>query len=257
MMRKRGSAERSFRATRGPELMGKFTSAINKSTFLSLSAKRPNASSAVVACSNLCPSGFRIRRIRDMMEELSSRIRMFIHRLERMMLVSLHANCQNSIFARNSAASRLAWLSGDFSRKGRKLLIQSASTSVGLVAMTIGAVAAHGQTCTMRTVVGQQAIFGGDNGPAVSANFFAQRGLAFDSKANLYVADTRNRRVRVISPAGAVTTFAGTGEEGVRAMKAPRFGPNSASLTALSWMLNPMSTSQAIIAFGGVTLSVR
>src|SRR5437016_6016487 len=82
--------------------------------------------------------------------------------------------------------------------------------------MTIGAVAAHGQTCIMRTVAGQQAIFGGDNGPAVSANFFAPRGLAFDSKANLYVADSRNRRVRVISPAGGVTTFAGTGEEGVR-----------------------------------------
>jgi len=40
------------------------------------------------------------------------------------------------------------------------------------------------------------------------------RGLAFDAAGNLYVADSANNRVQRVSPAGSVTTLAGTGVQG-------------------------------------------
>lgn len=56
--------------------------------------------------------------------------------------------------------------------------------------------------------------FAGDSGPAARARFNTPLGLAFDSRGNLFVADSLNHRVRRIDPAGVVTTVAGTGEAG-------------------------------------------
>lgn len=53
--------------------------------------------------------------------------------------------------------------------------------------------------------------FGGDNGPATSANLSNPGGLAFDSAGNLYVGDFNNNRVRKISTSGIITTVAGNG----------------------------------------------
>jgi len=52
------------------------------------------------------------------------------------------------------------------------------------------------------------------DGPAASARFNAPRGIAVDSAGNVYVADTLNQRIRKITPAGAVTTVAGSGDQG-------------------------------------------
>lgn len=53
--------------------------------------------------------------------------------------------------------------------------------------------------------------FGGDNGPATSAELAGPEGLAFDDKGNLYIADTSNNRIRKVDPNGIITTFAGNG----------------------------------------------
>ncbi|HUA63908.1 MAG TPA: hypothetical protein VML19_34490 [Verrucomicrobiae bacterium] len=53
--------------------------------------------------------------------------------------------------------------------------------------------------------------FSGDGGPAVSARLNAPYGIALDSNGNLYIADSLNNRVRVVSPAGIINTFAGNG----------------------------------------------
>ena len=51
----------------------------------------------------------------------------------------------------------------------------------------------------------------GDGGPGSAATFNQPRGVAVDSKGNIIVADTQNRRVRRVSPAGQISAFAGTG----------------------------------------------
>lgn len=53
--------------------------------------------------------------------------------------------------------------------------------------------------------------FNGDNIPATSALLNFPFGPAFDSKGNLYIADTNNNRVRIVNTAGTITTFAGDG----------------------------------------------
>lgn len=56
--------------------------------------------------------------------------------------------------------------------------------------------------------------FSGDGGFATAAEISSPGGLAFDSSANLYFADTGNHRIRRIDRNGIITTVAGTGREG-------------------------------------------
>jgi uncharacterized repeat protein (TIGR01451 family) len=53
--------------------------------------------------------------------------------------------------------------------------------------------------------------YSGDGGPATSAQLSNPRGLAFDSSGNLYIADSGNGRVRMVSTTGTITTVAGNG----------------------------------------------
>lgn len=56
--------------------------------------------------------------------------------------------------------------------------------------------------------------FSGDRGPALAARLNRPRGLAKDAQGNLYIADSANHRVRMITPAGDIVTVAGTGTAG-------------------------------------------
>ena len=94
-------------------------------------------------------------------------------------------------------------------------------TSAAVLALT-GGLHLHGQAvltvtpgATAGTVAGTGTVgYSGDNGPAVSATFASPSAVAYDASGNLYIADSNNNVVRMVSPSGTVTTVAGTGQQG-------------------------------------------
>lgn len=58
--------------------------------------------------------------------------------------------------------------------------------------------------------------FGGDGGPATKAQLDDPAGVAVDTAGNLYIADTKNHRVRKVSTSGVITTVVGNGVSGSR-----------------------------------------
>lgn len=65
------------------------------------------------------------------------------------------------------------------------------------------------------TLAGQAGTgFGGDGGPAADALFLIPQSFAIFHDGRVFVADTGNHRIRMISPGGLVETLVGTGEPG-------------------------------------------
>jgi len=53
--------------------------------------------------------------------------------------------------------------------------------------------------------------YSGDGGPATAAEISNPQQLVFDAAGNLYFADSTNGRIRMVTPAGIITTIAGNG----------------------------------------------
>ena len=82
---------------------------------------------------------------------------------------------------------------------------------IGLFAflpLTLFAAGSYGIT----TVAGSDWV--GDNGPATFAILVQAEGIAIDLAGNTYISDAGDHRVRKVSPAGVITTVAGTGIAG-------------------------------------------
>lgn len=56
--------------------------------------------------------------------------------------------------------------------------------------------------------------YSGNKGPATSAELNSPYAPGFDAKGNMYIPDSANNVVRLVTPAGTITTFAGTGTPG-------------------------------------------
>jgi sugar lactone lactonase YvrE len=71
-------------------------------------------------------------------------------------------------------------------------------------------------TSIITTVAGNGVYgFSGDGGPATSTQLFYPEGVALDAAGNLYIADSANYRLRMVTAAtGIITTVAGNGTQG-------------------------------------------
>ncbi|MBI5068370.1 MAG: hypothetical protein HZB56_09010 [Deltaproteobacteria bacterium] len=64
------------------------------------------------------------------------------------------------------------------------------------------------------TFAGTAGVQGAADGTGPAASFFHPFAIAVDSQGNLFVTDKDNKKIRKITPDGAVTTFAGSGAHG-------------------------------------------
>ena len=85
---------------------------------------------------------------------------------------------------------------------------QTVSCGLLLAALTVSAQGAA-PVFQWTTIAGRASI-GLEDGPAASARFNDPQGLAFDPAGNLYIADTGNHTIRKLTPAGFVSTLAGS-----------------------------------------------
>lgn len=76
---------------------------------------------------------------------------------------------------------------------------------------TIRRIAADG---TVTTLAGKAGSFGSSDGSGSAALFRSPQGIAVDAAGTVYVADTGNKTVRMISAAGVVSTLAGSPGQG-------------------------------------------
>jgi sugar lactone lactonase YvrE len=88
-----------------------------------------------------------------------------------------------------------------------------AGGAVAALAAAAALAAPGGWTITTMAGTGQ-AGFSGDGGAATRAMLFGVESIAVDGQGNVYITDTSNYRVRKVTPAGRITTFAGTGKRG-------------------------------------------
>lgn len=90
----------------------------------------------------------------------------------------------------------------------RRWLVIGAVAVAAFVATSASGISGAG-TITTIAGTGVQGL-SGDGGPATKARLDSPRGVAVDGQGNVYIADSRNHRVRKVSRDGTITTFAGT-----------------------------------------------
>ncbi|MFN0104513.1 MAG: BACON domain-containing protein, partial [Bryobacteraceae bacterium] len=85
------------------------------------------------------------------------------------------------------------------------------------------------------TIAGDgQPRFAGDGGPAAGASLNSPSGVAVDSSGNIYISDTNNTRIRRVTPQGTISTYAGTGLQGLTGDGGPATRATFLSVTGLA-----------------------
>ena len=108
--------------------------------------------------------------------------------------------------------------------------------ALALVLAASAPAGARAATNNIFTVAGTSFGFSGDGGPATAAQFAGPAGVAASPDGGVLISDTGNDRVRRVSPAGTITTVAGTdgglSGDGGPATEAQLDGPIGVAVTA-------------------------
>jgi sugar lactone lactonase YvrE len=89
--------------------------------------------------------------------------------------------------------------------------------------------------------------YGGDGGPATSAELNLPNVVAIDTNGNLYICDAFNNRIRKVNAAGIITTISGTGTSGFSGDG----GPASAAQLSIPTGVQPDAAGNIYILDGG------
>ncbi|MCD6012952.1 MAG: Leucinerich repeat protein-like protein [Flavipsychrobacter sp.] len=86
--------------------------------------------------------------------------------------------------------------------------------------------------------------YSGDGGPATAADLYNPRGIAVDGAGNIFFSDYVNHRIRKVTPAGIISTVAGTGFSGFSGDG----GPATAAQLKYAWGIAVDGTGNLYIA---------
>lgn len=120
-------------------------------------------------------------------------------------------------------------------------------------------ITASGVVSTLAGIAGET---GHDDGSNATAHFDEPYGIALDSFSNVYVADTFNHTIRKVSPAGDVTTMAGTaGQSGTSdglSISARFSGPSSLAVDPMGniYVTETANHEIRIISSSGLVMTV-
>jgi sugar lactone lactonase YvrE len=112
---------------------------------------------------------------------------------------------RTSLAGRASCTVRLAFTPRATGDRSGTLTFSAAPGGAGRVSLT-----GSGKTGTLSFLAGAASGMGSADGTGAAARFSSPLGMALDASGNLFVVDYGNATIRKITPAGVVTTLAGT-----------------------------------------------
>ena len=136
-----------------------------------------------------------------------------------------HNNCIREVVASTGnivtiAGTGVAGFSGDGGAAASALLSQPTAVAVDSTGNVYIADTGNHRIreisgVTINTVAGNgEQFYSGDGGPATAAGLDSPNGVAVDAAFNLYIGDTHNQRVRMVTfSTGTISTLAGTGDK--------------------------------------------